>query len=61
MAKVTSSGAFMSLNLVAYQVMGMDANMVRSVYPSCLMEILHELVSKPRLRTICGTTELTAL
>ena len=49
---VSISGDLRSLYLVAYRVIGIEANRVTRVYESCRIEMSQALFSKPRLRTI---------
>ena len=53
--------SFIICGVRATYVKGIEANSVTRLKDNCLIEILHALVSKPRLRTIWGVTELTAL
>lgn len=58
---VTSKGDFRSLKWVEYHVTIHENNKLVSEKASCRRLMFHELLSYPKLRTIWGVTEFTAL
>lgn len=53
-------GDLRSLNFVEYNMIGIERPRFTKVKPRMRTEICHGSVSKPKLRMICGTMELTA-